>query len=119
MAYCPKCETDWENGTSECPVCSTELVESKELSAGWTVLGYIEDKMSADFAVETLKTYGIPAVVISKSGFFGEVGLTLNPFYSSKSAQFQISVPIDDVPEACDALDMTLGDKWQRVEGEE
>jgi hypothetical protein len=78
------------------------------------VLGSIEDKLSADFARETLKDMNIPAVIISKSGFFGDIGLPLNPFYKPGEAMFEVSVPQGFEEEACDALDMTLGDKWQR-----
>ena len=76
----------------------------------------IEDKLSADFAEETLKSYEIPAVVISRSGFFGTVGLPLNPLYSTKSPAFEIRVPEAHVNEAAGILDMALGEKWQRKE---
>jgi hypothetical protein len=70
--------------------------------------------MSADFAVEVLKSYEISAVVISKSGYFGQVGLTLNPLYSKGSGQFEISVPVSEVEEAIEVLNMALGNSWQR-----
>jgi len=115
--FCPECKTKWEEGTVECPICGGELQLSEaESAAGWVRLGTIEDKMSADFAVEVLKSYEISAVVISKSGYFGQVGLTLNPLYSKSSGQFEISVPVTDVEEAVDVLNMALGDRWQREE---
>jgi hypothetical protein len=80
------------------------------------VLGIIEDKLHADFAEETLKSCKIPAVVISKSGFFGNIGLSLNPFYTNSSAAFEISVPSNYLEEATDVLDMTLGNKFHRKE---
>ena len=117
--FCPECKTKWEEGTLECPVCGRELQPGEaetETEAGWVRLGTIEDKMSADFAVEVLKSYEISAVVISKSGYFGQVGLTLNPLYSKGSGQFEISVPVADIEEAVDVLNMALGDRWQREE---
>jgi hypothetical protein len=113
--FCPECKTEWEEGTVECPICSGELRPSEaETEAGWVRLGTIEDKMSADFAVEVLKSYEISAVVISKSGYFGQVGLTLNPLYSKGSGQFEISVPVSEVEEAIEVLNMALGNSWQR-----
>jgi hypothetical protein len=82
----------------------------------WVILGMIEDKLSADFAEETLKSYEIPSVVISRSGFFGDVGLPLNPIYSTKAPSYEIRVPAMHAEEAVGILDMTLGEKWQRKE---
>ncbi len=82
----------------------------------WVVLGMIEDKISADYAKETLKTYDIPAVIFSKSGFFGEIGLPLATFYKPGIGLFEVSVPEESIEEAIDILNMILGDKWQRKE---
>jgi hypothetical protein len=80
------------------------------------ILGTIKDKISADFAKEALKSYEIPVVVFSRSGFFGNAGLPLNPIYSSRTAAFEISVPVRFAEEATDILDMTLGSRWSRKE---
>ena len=113
--FCPECGSEWEEGITECPVCGEELQPGKdESTAGWVRIGVIEDKVSADFAVEILQSYEVPAVVISKSGFFGQVGLTLTPFYSRGTGQFEISVPATEVDEAVEILSMALGDKWRR-----
>jgi hypothetical protein len=100
---------------AECPVCSGELTAGKEQNE-WTLLGTIRDKVSADFAKEVLSSYEIPAVVISKSGFFGQAGLTFNTFYKAGSSLFEISVPTEHVQEAREILNMTVGDNWQRKE---
>ena len=117
MAYCPACKTDWENDVTECPVCGAELSTNNNDGVDeWVLLGMIEDKLSADFAEETLKTYEIPVVIISRSGFFGNIGLPLNPLYSTKSPAFEIRVPASHTKEAVGILDMALGEKWQRKE---
>ncbi len=100
-----------EDATS-CYICGHELNESEDLD--WITLGAIEDKFSADFAKETLASYEIPAVILSKSGFFGNIGLPLNPFYKTGTALFEVMVPKEFIQEASDILDMTLGEKWQR-----
>ena len=116
MVFCPVCKTEWEEGVTECPVCSRELGKTDaELSdSAWVLLGYISDSISADYAREVLKSYEIPAVVISKSGFLGQAGLTLPGFYKAGSQLFEVSAPEDCVEEATGVLDMVLGDKWQR-----
>lgn len=111
MAYCPVCKNDLEEGVESCPVCGHELDESREDE--WVLLGTIEDKFSADYARESFKSYEIPAVIISRSGFFGDVGLTLNPFYKKESGTFEVKVPSEYIEEAADILNMILGDKWQ------
>ena len=116
MTFCPVCKTEWREPIQECPVCGRELEKDNDDTnkSEWIVLGMIEDKMSADFAKETLTSYEIPSVVISKSGFFGNIGLPLNPFYKPGSSLFQISVRSEDAEEAADILSLILGDKWQR-----
>ncbi len=118
MAYCPVCKTEWDDGMSECPICSGEISTSDQPTseASWILLGYVSDVMSADYAREVLRTYEIPAVVISKSGFFGQAGLILPSFYKPGSQLFEVSVPVDFLEEAVGIMDMVLGDKWSRKE---
>ncbi|MBU8933585.1 MAG: hypothetical protein KOO62_06225 [candidate division Zixibacteria bacterium] len=112
MASCPECNAELDGTPTHCHVCGCELVT--EDLADWEVLGSIENRMWAESARETLRSSGIPSTVISKSGFFGNAGLPLNPIYESKDATFQISVPTVHTSEAGELLDMTLGDNWQR-----
>ena len=114
MAYCPVCKAEVDVDVANCPICGHELDEAKE--AKWVSLGEIEDKLSADFAKEVLTSYNIPVVIFSRSGFFGNIGLPLNPFYKPGSAMFEVSVPEDDSEEALEVLKMTLGDRWHRKE---
>ncbi len=114
MAYCPVCKTEIAADATTCYVCGSDLNDKD--SPEWVVIGTVEDKLSADFAKETLESCNIPAVVFSRSGFFGSIGLPLNPFYKSKSAEFEVSVPKQFREDAADTLEMTLGEKWQRKE---
>ncbi|NOY88009.1 MAG: zinc ribbon domain-containing protein [FCB group bacterium] len=115
MEYCPVCNAKLEKDATYCHVCGYEINKDEE-RAKWIVLGYIDDKISADFAKETLKAYNIPVVIFSKSGFFGDIGLTLNPFYKASSATYEVSVPEEFEEEAIEILNMTIGKKWQRKE---
>jgi hypothetical protein len=115
VAYCPVCKSEWPPETAECPICGKELTETAERSE-WVIIGEVEDKLTVDFAKETLAAYDIPAVIVSRSGFFGQVGLTLTGFYSGRKALFEVSVPIEYAEEASEVLYMTLGEKWHRKE---
>ena len=117
MALCPKCNAEIEEGITTCFVCGAEMEESRG-DENWVRLGYIHDKISADFAKETLKSYDIPAVVFSKSGFFGNAGLPLTNIFDSKPMAFEISVPEVCAQEAVDILNMTLGGQWSHDEDE-
>ena len=103
---------------TECPVCNREIGKAVEepQDVKWLLLGFIEDKISADYAKEILGSYEIPVVVISKSGFFGQAGLTLPGFYKAGAQMFEVSVPEDCVEEASGVLDMALGDGWRKNE---
>lgn len=110
---CPDCKIEIENGKAACPICGWESTEDEQPE--WVVLGTIEDRAFADLARETLKSLNIPAVVVSRSGFFGNIGLPLNPvFGGGKAGAFEISVPPSFINEAAETLDMTIGDKWLR-----
>jgi RNA polymerase subunit RPABC4/transcription elongation factor Spt4 len=112
---CPECKTELEDGKVSCPVCGWELTDEEK--AKWLVIGTIQDPPFANLAREVLRSQGIPAVVISGSGFFGNIGLSFNPIFGGgKPGAFEIMVPRDYAEEARDTLDMTLGDKWQPEE---
>lgn len=112
MEFCPVCKSELKEKDSSCSVCGFELTGDKEST--WVLIGSIEDKISADYAEETLKSYDIPVVIFSKSGFFGSAGLHLNPLYSHSSALFDVSVPQECEEDAIEIITMILGDKWIR-----
>ncbi len=113
MVYCPECELELHGNPSHCYICGRKMTETRS-EADWIVLGTVENKMYADLARETLISANVPAVVISKSGFFGNIGLPLVPFYKPQSSTFEIRVPREYLAEASEILDMTIGDKWQK-----
>ena len=114
MAFCPECNAPLEGNPDRCYICGSPVVSDED--SKWVLVGIVQSKVFADMARETLKSCEIPAVVLSRSGFFGNVGLPLNPFYKSESAAFEVSVPTEFYEEAIEVLDATLGDKWQRKE---
>lgn len=112
MAYCQVCKSEISKDTQTCAVCGHEF--SGDEKNKWVFIGMIDDKISADYGKESLKSYDIPAVIFSKSGFFGDAGLPLNPFYSMSQGQYEVSVPTECVEEATDILTMVLGESWHR-----
>lgn len=117
MPYCPQCKEDFEGDLTLCPKCGYEFERETDVSDEdrWVMVARILDKTSADYAKETLKSYNIPAVVISESGYFGQVGLNL-PSYSGKGiGKFQVHVPGELREEAEDVLGMILGDDWEKI----
>ena len=122
MAFCPECKIGFNTDDPTCPVCGHSIKESgnlhrtevgdDETENTWVVVGCINDKISADFALETLRSFEIPAILISRAGFFGNAGLPLHPFYDPKAAMFEISVPFDRCEEAIEILDMTVKGSW-------
>lgn len=114
MAYCQECNKHWPGIEDVCPVCKQVMNDSNDDAAEWKMLGTLDDKMTAGLAKEVLESSGIPAVVISRSGFFGSMGLTLDSFYSGKPGTFELSVPTVRMQEADEILCMTLGEDWNR-----
>lgn len=117
MANCPYCKAELSDEATSCWRCGKDIDnDDDQIESKWVMVGVIEDKLSADFARETLTVYQIPAVIASRSGYFGDIGLPLNPFYRPKATGYEVSVPEEFVEEAADLLAATLGDKWQREE---
>ena len=112
--YCPVCKSELSGDLQTCYVCGSDPKGSESETKEWVMLGIIEDKMLADLGLETLKSCDIPAVLFSKSGFFGNIGLPLAPFHSNSSAGFEILVPQAYANQADETLDMSLGGPWPR-----
>lgn len=119
MPFCPKCKEHFEGDLTACPNCGHEFNGEEGAEAGYELIAYIDEKTAADYARETLVSYNIPAVVISKSGYFGQVGLNL-PFVTGKGvSKFQVYVPSELREDAENILTMILGDGWEKVETKE
>ncbi len=82
--------------------------------ATWVVIGFVSDRVTADFVIESLRSYEIPAVLNSKSGFFGTIGMTsLEMPFSGGSGAYEILTVTEKVEEASDIAGMVAGDKWE------
>jgi hypothetical protein len=120
MPYCPKCDENFTGDLTTCPKCNYDFDDNhiENDDSEWVMIARIFDKTSADYAKETLDSYGVPAIVLSESGFFGQIGLNLPSISGKGYGKFQVHVPIPFREEAEDILNMILGEDWERPEQE-
>ena len=116
MPYCPVCKEFFVGDLTSCPKCGRDFEEDDYdiEKLGWTMIGKVKDKMSADFAKETLESYHIPVVIISESGYFGDVGLNLPSLAGKGLGKFQIHIPSELREDAENVLNMIFGDDWEK-----
>lgn len=76
----------------------------------WVIVGETGNRTLADFAINGLKSYEIPAVLKSKGGFFGSIGLPLRSLKTGKLDLFEILVPAEFEEEAKGLVKIFLGD---------
>lgn len=120
MSYCPKCNQEYAGELSNCPKCNADLNDGfddspKAANAEWVIIGHVRDQTTADYAKETLKSYDIPAVLFSESGFFGQAGLNLPSPSGKHKGTFQIRVPAELIEDAINIMNMILGDSWENA----
>jgi len=76
----------------------------------WVVIAESESKTMAEFAVNGLKSYDIPAVLDSGAGFLGTAGMQLRSLSDGKLATFKILTPVEYAEEAREVVKVFLGD---------
>ncbi|MFH1701669.1 MAG: hypothetical protein ABIE07_13910 [Candidatus Zixiibacteriota bacterium] len=96
-----------------------ELYENSEIRTNWVVVAEAPDRMTAEFAVNGLKSYDIPAVLDTKPGVFGSAGLPLRSLYSGKVEMFKIMVPGEYEAEASELVKIFLDSKQETSEEDE
>lgn len=112
MPSCPVCNIEITDDLQVCPVCSHDFTANSAEIGDWVVLGSFKDQMSAELARESLVNADIPAVLFSKSGFLGAVGLPMNPIYSTQKGAYEISVLKSFQEDATELLNAILTDNW-------
>jgi hypothetical protein len=125
--YCPKCGYEYRDGILTCPDCDEDLVE--ELPDGfdedatdesvsyddWINIARLNDWSTAEMLVEALRTKGIPAVVISRAGHFGQLTAVPAAAASSLGGGYSILVPADFVSDADREAEAILGEEWEKA----
>lgn len=77
----------------------------------WVVVAETVSRTLAEFAVNGLKSYDIPAALDSRPGFLGTAGLQLRSFKNGQIQAFKILTPEEFAEEASEIVKIFLGDK--------
>ncbi len=123
MPFCPRCKYEYNSEVSRCPDCDCvlvdEIVENPETlaeqtlaEAGWEAIGVLTSSVYAEQLVEGLRNAGIPAEVISGSGYFGQMGMMGDSSYSPAGAGYLIMVAAERYVEADELAEVILGEIW-------
>lgn len=75
----------------------------------WVVIAEAENRTIAEFAVNGLKSYDIPAVLDARPGVLGTAGLKLRSIRTGKVDMFRIMVPSEYQEEAAEVVKIFLG----------
>lgn len=87
--------------------------EESEANDTWTVIGSASDKLMADHILDALRSDGFKAVLKNRSGYFGDVGLTLTSVFGSAEGAYEILTPTDQAGNASEIAEMIGGDSWE------
>lgn len=102
-----------------------DLPEEVGLRSHWVVIGETESRTVAEFAVNGLKSYEIPAVLDSRAGVLGSAGLSMRSLRTGKLETFRILVPPEFAEEGSEVIKIFIGgehigeDEPNTEEGEE
>ena len=124
--HCPKCGYEYREGILTCPDCDEDLVEEPLEKAGdrtsdesdsydWINIARLTSWETAEMLIEALRTKGIPAVVLSKSGHFGQFGAIPVAAMASGKGGYLIWVPAEFVSDADREAEMILGEEWVKA----
>ncbi len=80
-----------------------------EIRSNWVAVAEAENRTVAEFAVNGLRSYDIPAVLDARPGVLGSAGLTLRSMRTGKLEMFRIMVPPDYQEEATEVVKIFLG----------
>jgi len=86
-----------------------QLPDDVRVRTSWVVVAEAANRTIAEFAVNGLKSYDIPAVIDAKAGFLGTAGMQLRSMRTGKVDMFRILVPAEFREEAADIVKMFLG----------
>ena len=80
-----------------------------EIRSNWVMVAESENRTIAEFAVNGLRSYDIPAVLDARPGVLGSAGLTLRSMRTGKLDMFRIMVPPEYQEEASEVVKIFLG----------
>jgi len=124
--FCPKCGYEYREGILTCPDCDEDLVEElpedfeddsgdESDSYDWINIARLDSWQTAEMLVDGLRTRGIPAVVISKAGHFGQLTAVPVTAMSKAGGGYAILVPSEFVTDADREAEAILGEEWEKA----
>jgi len=123
MSYCPSCKYEYKRDTGVCPDCEETLVESlPDVSVvaepappdDWVQLARLQSSEHAAMILEGLRSKGIPAVILSGAGHFGQTGQMGMSAFRAVGGEYSLMVPAANVIEADTEAHGILGEEWER-----
>jgi hypothetical protein len=79
------------------------------IRANWKVIAEVDNRTLAEFAMNGLQSYEIPAVLDARPGFLGTAGLKMRSIRTGKMDTFRILVPPEFEEEAAELIKLFLG----------
>lgn len=123
MSFCPNCKYEYKMDTGVCPDCGETLVESlpdESVAAeppppdDWIQLARLQSPEHAEMILEGLRSKGIPAVILSGTGHFGQTGQMGMSAFRPVGGEYSLMVPAANVIEADTEAHGILGEEWER-----
>jgi hypothetical protein len=72
--------------------------------SNWIVIAEFDTRLEAEFAVNGLRSYEIPAILDARPGVLGDAGLAMFSIYSGGRTKFRVLVPATHQDEAADVV---------------
>jgi len=85
-----------------------DLPDDSEISSDWVIAAETVNRTMAEFAINGLKSYEIPAVLDGRPGVFGSAGLPLRSLTDGRLETFRIMVPAEFEAEAREVVKLFL-----------
>lgn len=127
MPFCPRCRYEYKPDIEVCPDCGEVLVASlpddsvpdsdskpvKSFYEDWTQLARLTSQQYAELVMEGLRAKGIPAVILSGTGHFGQLGMMNVSLYLPIGGGYSLMVPKEFAADADEEAALILGDVWE------
>ena len=121
MAYCPKCNAEFDDECKVCPECGDILAEQLPVASGaavatdfyWTQICGVRSEARAESAKEALDSSNIPSVIMSSRFASRNRHQLVTSFPGLEATDFSIvMVPKEFREEAEMVVEAALGDDW-------
>ena len=86
-----------------------QLPEDVGVRSGWVIVAEVPNRTLAEFAVNGLKSYEIPAVIDARPGALGTAGMLFRSLRTGRLDTFRIMVPAEFQEEAEEVIGLFLG----------